>query len=335
MPADPEMSHRRSRLTAALATFTALMAITSLMVLPSGATTQVIDERCSPTDKLELWASPLITGALATSLDSDPLHLRFPVTATASPFVDPAGGVIDYDVTIDLDLQTITDRMLTDRMAPLIRGLLTDWGFTQPMFDEAAASSYVNLRFQQLRWVVPLPAGTTLEGTPSVVGTGGLQFTATPGSGGVEVALVFPSGGVAAGSYGTPANGASTTTTLPTLGTETATAHFSVRTPPGLPDGSSVDLGPVSLTLYLDVEPGLANFNQLSGLAEAPFACSPADATAVLASTEVRAAPVAPTTSPPGTSGTQGVPSPTTVPSSATTTAAHAAATTLTPRFTG
>ncbi len=113
---------------------------------------------------------------MATALGTTPEALSLPGDATGTATVAP-GGNIDYQLQLDVNLDTLASDVLTNTIVPLIAN-------PPQSHPVLAASAALNLRITDLTASIPIPTETVLVGTPTVVtSAGGPASTVTNSAG--------------------------------------------------------------------------------------------------------------------------------------------------------
>jgi len=235
---------------------------------------------CSASGPLTPAGNALITDALVPELGSTPIPLEVQGTVDAPASVDK-GEVAHFEITISQDFQPLATTTLNDTIKPAI---------AQPPGSAAIASTAaLNLHIDDLITTVPIPDGTTVQGTPTVsMSVGGPAAVIREVEGALEVEV----DGIAANARQASAY---TTTTLATTPPFDVTIGFDLLVPEDFA-GTSLDLlaGPMSFafTNYDPVTPGFNVSIKVLGTptfggANGPFACTPDVADQVLSSTVV------------------------------------------------
>jgi hypothetical protein len=224
---------------------------------------------CLPAAEPTRSGLALISDTVAGEIKRVPTAVDLSVRATASPAVE-AGGTIDHVLTANVDLAGLAERILQDRVRPVVAA---SYG------EELAASAWVELAFDNLVLRVPLADGTYAEGVPVASSTGPAASArwATEDPPGLEVDL----------------GSVSTDSRSPSAG-YTVTADWQAVAG-SRPESWTATLRPGATSFDLAVTVGVSlGAVSVTGTASAPWSCLPESAP--LADTLVSAAAVPATT---------------------------------------
>ena len=307
---------RRSRLKITGLAVLAAAVPASLMALQtqSGAAPVTINESCTA-GTLTPFGNTAVSGPATTQVGGSPLALSIPGDITATATVLP-GGTVHITGTMNIDIQAKANDILINQVKPGIKA-------SQPGLEGTA---YLNLTLQNLTTHFPVPANTSVSGTPTVTSTGPAASVAATAT---DLAVTL--GTIRAGSYQVGGvQNSTTSTTLPTLAPFSVTLNTDGLVAPGVAPGTVIVLNPGAITFDLTLEIGVYFFGSLiSGGVSGPENCLPVDPTQVLASTTVIEPATTTTTAAPTTTTTQ---APTTTTTQAPTTTTTQAPTTTTTR---
>jgi len=304
--------HRKAWLALGATVLLGAQGLTFLVVPPvAGAAGVTVAQSCSSSNIVQIGTGGLgsaIAGPIATSFGTTPFNLPIGVDATATSTVAP-GGTIDYTVAITVDLQTLVSNTLTNSVIP---GVVAQ-------SPGLAPSVYLEETLTDLAIPFPLPAGTTISGSPSASGSGA---SASLTSGTVRVLVPSLSAGAYQAGTGTPG------TTIAPKSPATVNLSFSVTTSGGAADGTIIPLNPGPATFGLRYSVGLLALASTGGIT-ATQTCT-TNSALVLASTSIAAGGTSSTSSSSSSSSSSSTSSSSTSSSSSSTSTSTTSTTTST-----
>ena len=255
-------------MTVFLLALVAVLALVSaglvVVAVSSAAAPVVVGTTCATSGAAVESGSPLISRPMVPQITGSTLAVTVPITVDATTQVNP-GGIASYTASVQLDLDAIAQDVLAHRVRP---------GVVAAGYPNLAPSAWVILDLDETSLTLPNPSGTTPVGSP-VAAAPGSGATASWSATGVTLTL-----------------GHLTADSRSPAPVTTATLGWDLRDG-GAPAPRTLVVHPGAISFKANVTVGLLFFNSpVVGAVAAPWACTPDDPSAVLATTSVQGAPV-------------------------------------------
>ncbi len=274
----------RSRDAAGLVAVAILLAVALCSSAPSSAQGATVTETCAATGTQTATGSKLISGPMLPQITSSALAMSIPLTVAATPQINP-GGTITTVATFQLDLAAVAADILEHRVRPAVAAA---------GYPSLAPTAWDIVDLHAIRVALPLPTDTTPSGTPIAA------------SSATTVSATFDAGAVAL-----TADHLQADTRAPVAPVSLSVTWDELDG--GAPAPRTITLHPGSITFDAAISVGVLFYGSpVLGGVDGPWACTPHDPSAALATTDAvtTATTTAPSTSVPASTTT----APTTVP---------------------